>query len=226
MSRRGAGGDRPRLPRGGARPRGRPRGQRRARWCSRRSSWCPTRSRWRRRLDRAVTDACAALDQGERADRGVGGRSTPGCCGRARSRRGCSTPLAAEPYDVLVLEDRPRRSAQRGPRADRDRAGAGRADRGARAPRPRLTPPGQPRRQAARGVGDVGVPHDPLLDALGLGAVDLGADLLRARSGPAREKSWSQGTTRAPLPFDELVEALQGLLDDLPCGWLSGSATP
>ena len=54
-------------------------------------------------LDRAVTDACAALDKGERATAGVGTYDTRLL--RARSfSEGVLDALAAEPYDVLVLE--------------------------------------------------------------------------------------------------------------------------
>ena len=54
-------------------------------------------------LDRAVTDACATLDQGERATAGV--RSFDTRLLRARSfSEGVLEALAAEPYDVLVLE--------------------------------------------------------------------------------------------------------------------------
>lgn len=61
-------------------------------------------------LDRAVTDACAALDQGERATAGVGSFDTRLL--RARSfSEGVLDALAAEPYDALVLE-----TARGGPR--------------------------------------------------------------------------------------------------------------
>jgi len=54
-------------------------------------------------LDRAVTDACAALDQGERATPGVGTFDTRLL--RARSfSEGVLDALAAERYDMLVLE--------------------------------------------------------------------------------------------------------------------------
>jgi hypothetical protein len=54
-------------------------------------------------LDRAVSDACATLDEGERTTAGVGSFDTRLL--RARSfSEGVLDALAAEPYDVLVLE--------------------------------------------------------------------------------------------------------------------------